>query len=90
MHIAELNDYEYLNATTVSYSGQLHYAKELIEKENNTVENVIAKILHRFGIPINTSSQFHLKCRIEKYLEQLSIPVEDTKTKAHLYDSNNR
>jgi integrase len=76
LRIAELNDYEYLNATTVSYSGQLHYAKQLIEKENNTVENAIDKILHRFGIPINTSSQFYLKGRIEKHLEQLSVPVQ--------------
>ncbi len=80
LRIAELNDYEYLNATTVSYSGQLHYAKQLIEKENNTVENAIDKILHRFGLPINTSSQFYLKGRIEKHSVQLSIPIQNTTT----------
>ena len=70
LRIAELNNFEYLNATTISYSGQLHYAKHLMENDNNSMETSIDKVLHRFGIPINTSSQFYLKGRIEKYLEQ--------------------
>ena len=66
---SEINDYDYLNATNISYSGQLHYVKQLIEEENDEVEEAIDKALYRFGMPINTSSQYYLKERIDKYLE---------------------
>jgi integrase len=69
--MAEFFGYEYLNATTVSYSGQLHYAKQLLD-EGYTMDETIDKVLHRFGIPINSSSQFYLKNRIEKYLDVLN------------------
>lgn len=65
--IAEINDYGYLNATNISYSGQLHYAKQLIIDEGNTVEETIPKVLHRFGVPNNSSSRFYLRERIDKY-----------------------
>lgn len=68
LRIAEHNDYDYLNATSISYSGQLHYAKQLIN-DNTSLEDTIDKVLSRFGIPINSSSQFYLKGRIERYLQ---------------------
>lgn len=68
LRISEINDEEYLNATTISYSGQLHCAKEMIN-EGHPIENTVTKVLRRFGLPINTSSSFYLKSRIEKYLK---------------------
>jgi integrase len=67
LRIAEIFDYEFLNATTVSYSGQLQLAKELLDN-NVSLEETIDTVLNRFGIPVNTSSQFYLRNRIEKYL----------------------
>lgn len=69
LRIAELFDYPYLNATTISYSGQLCYAKELINEQKMNMDEVIDEVLRRFSIPNNTSSQFYLKTRIEKYLD---------------------
>ncbi|MGR5954323.1 hypothetical protein ACT7DP_30665 [Bacillus paranthracis] len=63
-----LFEYPYLNATTISYSGQLHLAKELIEEKGVNINNAIIAVLKRFALPINNSSQFTLKNRIEKYL----------------------
>lgn len=68
LRIADTFEYPYLNATTISYSGQLHLAKELIEEKGVNINNAIIAVLKRFALPINTSSQFTLKNRIEKYL----------------------
>ncbi|GIN88443.1 hypothetical protein J6TS2_48290 [Heyndrickxia sporothermodurans] len=69
IRIAEMYDYEYLNATTISYSGQLHYSAKLIEEEGKTLDEVIPIILERFGVPDNPSSQHNLKNNIQKYME---------------------
>jgi integrase len=58
-----------LNATTISYSGQVHYAKEMLKK-GYSMDEVVDSILTRFNIPINNSSQFYLRTRIEKALEE--------------------
>lgn len=68
LRIADTFEYPYLNATTISYSGQLHLAKELIEEKGVNINNAIIAVLKRFALPINNSSQFTLKNRIEKYL----------------------
>ena len=67
LRIANAYDYPFLNATTISYSGQLDYAKSLLNKYD--LENVIDKVLRRFGVNVNSSSQFYLKNRIEKFLK---------------------
>lgn len=67
LRMAEHFEYEYLNATNVSYSGQLHYAKELLDSGLD-IDSTVDKVLYRFGVPSNTSSQWYLKTRIEKYL----------------------
>lgn len=70
--IAEYWGYKkYLNATNISYSGQIYYAKELLDKGMD-IEEVVDKILFRFGANINPSSQFYLKSRIEKYIDKNS------------------
>lgn len=69
LRIADTFEYPYLNATTVSYSGQLHLAKELIEEKGVNINNAIIAVLKRFALPINNSSQFTLRNRIEKYLD---------------------
>lgn len=69
LRIAEINDHEYLNATAISYSGQLHYANKLIKEEGCSLEDTIEKVLERFAIPSNTSSRFYLRTRIERYLQ---------------------
>jgi integrase len=67
LRIKEIFDYEYLNATTIVYSGQIHLAKELF-KSGLDIDTVVSKVLERFGIPSNISSQHYLKGRLEKYV----------------------
>lgn len=68
MRIADKNAYKYLNATTVSYSGQVYYAKQMMDN-GLSIEEAINEVMYRFNIPNNNSSQFYLKSRIEKYLQ---------------------
>jgi len=67
LRIAEINGYDYLTARTIAYSGQLYYAKQLLDQGMN-IDDVVQKIIYRYGINNNTSSQFYLKNRINKYL----------------------
>lgn len=69
LRIADTFGYPYLNATTVSYSGQLYLAKELIEDKGVGINEAIIAVLKRFALPINNTSQFTLRNRIEKYLK---------------------
>jgi len=69
LRIAEHNDYEYLNATNISYSGQLHYARELINEHELSINDTLPLVLSRFGIPDNSSSRYSLKIKIEEYLK---------------------
>lgn len=68
LRIADIYGYPYLNATTISYSGQINYAKELINEQNFSVDETLPLILLRFGIPDNPNSRHYLKKRILKYL----------------------
>ena len=65
LRISEVIGHEYLNATNIVYSGQIHYARELI-KEGATVEEACRTIIKRFNIGDNDSAYFYLKSRIEK------------------------
>ncbi len=69
LRIAEIFGHEYLNATSISYSGQLHFAKTLIEDGKMSVDEAIPLVLERFGIPNNSSSHFYLKNRIDKFIK---------------------
>jgi hypothetical protein len=69
LRIKEIFGYEYLNATSVSYSGQVDYAKRLIEIEGKSIDETIPMVLKKFGLSDNSSSHFYLKTRIEKYLD---------------------
>ncbi|MFJ8247353.1 hypothetical protein [Peribacillus asahii] len=66
IRISDINDYPYLNPTNISYSGQIHYAKELMEKEGLGIDEACRKIMKRFNIKDNESAFFYLKARIEK------------------------
>lgn len=68
IRIADLEGYPYLNATNIAYSGQIHYAKELIENEGSTIDNACRSILKRFNINDNEAAFFYLKARIEKVI----------------------
>lgn len=68
LRISEKFGYEYLNATTVSYSGQLHFAAHLINTEKLTLDEALPIILERFAMPDNSMSRHYLKNRIVKYL----------------------
>jgi hypothetical protein len=70
LRISEIWDYKYLNATAISYSGQLHYAKELINKKNLSVDDSLPLIMEKFGIIENPNSRNYLKNRILHYLEE--------------------
>ncbi|MEX3625092.1 phage lytic cycle repressor MrpR family protein [Viridibacillus arvi] len=65
LRIAELEGYDYLNATNIAYSGQIHYARELMS-EGLTIDEACAKIIERFNLAENESAHFYLKGRIEK------------------------
>lgn len=65
IRIAELEGYPYLNATNVSYSGQVYYAKELMD-QGVSVDDACDMIIKRFNINDNDSAHFYLKNRIEK------------------------
>ncbi|SMQ78375.1 hypothetical protein SAMN05444673_3395 [Bacillus sp. OV166] len=69
LRIAEIFDYEYLNATTISYSGQIHYAIDLINNGINIDEST-SIIINRFGINDNPASRFYLKTRIENFIKR--------------------
>lgn len=66
--ISELNALEYLNATTVSYSGQIHYAIELL-KEGLDMDEAVLKVIERFDINDNDSSRFYVRTRVETFLK---------------------
>lgn len=69
--ISELNDLAYLNATTVSYSGQIHYGIELMN-EGLSLEEAVLKVMERFDINVNESSKFYVRTRIEAFLKSQS------------------
>ena len=69
--ISELNDLEYLNATTISYSGQIHYGVELMN-EGLSMEEAVLKIIERFDINNNESSRFYVRTRVEAFLKSQS------------------
>ena len=66
IRFSDVNDYPYLNATNIAYSGQIHYARKLIEQEGLTIDEACKRIMKRFNINENESSFFYLKARIEK------------------------
>ncbi|MGE7921189.1 tyrosine-type recombinase/integrase [Viridibacillus sp. NPDC093762] len=66
IRIAELEGNEYLNATNISYSGQIHYARELMKEEGLSIVEACRRIIIRFNINDNESAYFYLKGRIEK------------------------
>ncbi|MBT2278855.1 hypothetical protein J7E51_12865 [Priestia megaterium] len=65
LRIADINGYPYLNATNIAYSGQIHYARKLMEEEGLTVDEACRSIIKRFNISENESAHFYLKTRIE-------------------------
>lgn len=70
MRIKELTKVDYLNATSLVYSGQLHLAEELIIKKRKTLEEAVPYILNRFGSPDNEASRFYFKKRIRNHFEK--------------------
>lgn len=67
IRIAKTEGYDYLNATNISYSGQIHYARELM-KGGMPIDEVCDEIVKRFNLneTESKSAQFYLKQRIEK------------------------
>jgi signal transduction protein with GAF and PtsI domain len=64
-------DNKYFNATTISYSGQVHRVNELIG-EGYSIDKAVEQTLVQFAIPVNETSKFYLKERVEKYNEVLN------------------
>lgn len=64
LRIAKLSDHEYLTATNVSYSGQVHYAREKMA-EGKSQEEAIAYVIKRFNLSDNESTQFYIRRRME-------------------------
>ena len=65
LRLAKKENYPYLNATTISYSGQIHYARELMVRGVD-IDQACEEIVERFNINDNESAHFYLKGRIEK------------------------
>lgn len=74
LRIAEIFDYPYLNATTISYSGQLHHTKKLLDG-GMELDNVVSMVLQRFGIDDDSAAKFSLKQMIVKELNGEEIPM---------------
>lgn len=64
LRIAKLAGHEYLTATNVSYSGQVHYAKEKMA-EGASQDEAIAYVIERFNLSKNESTYFYIRRRIE-------------------------
>ncbi|WP_312471248.1 hypothetical protein [Neobacillus sp.] len=73
LRIAEIYDYSYLNATIISYSGQIYHAKKMMGEAGMTLDEVVSIILERFGVPDNPSSRHYLKTRISNYTEDIGL-----------------
>lgn len=63
-------DLKTLNATTISYSGQINYAAALLKSGKN-IESVITSILDRFHINENVNSRNKLRIMINEHLGDL-------------------
>jgi len=72
--VAKTTGYEYLNATTVSYSGQLHYTKQLLDS-GVELDNAVSMVLQRFGIDDDNAARFSLKQTIAMELNGEEIPM---------------
>ena len=68
IRIADLEDYPYLNATNIAYSGQVHYVKELMKNQNQSIDEACRNIMQRFNISDNDAAFFYLKARVEKVI----------------------
>ncbi|PAD25227.1 hypothetical protein CHH62_13125 [Niallia circulans] len=67
IRIADLEGYPYLNATNIAYSGQVHYVRELMENQGQTIDEACRNIMKRFNIRDNDAAFFYLKARVEKF-----------------------
>lgn len=70
IRLSEYYDYKYLNATSLTYSGQIYFAIDLMNNQNMTLDETLPLVLKRFGNADNPNSRFYLKSRIQKYLEE--------------------
>lgn len=68
LRLSKDHELEYLNGMNVSYSGQIHYALELMN-EGLSMDEAVEHIITRFDINDNNSSRFYVKTRIENYLK---------------------
>ncbi|QRV11387.1 hypothetical protein JR311_20410 (plasmid) [Bacillus velezensis] len=71
LRLSEINDEESLTGRSISYSGQVYYATMLM-KSGVAIEDAVKKVLQRFGQPLNNSSEWYLKVRVENYLKNNS------------------
>ncbi|HDX9580273.1 TPA: hypothetical protein ROX88_003906 [Bacillus pseudomycoides] len=69
LRIAEIFEYPYLNATTVSYSGQLYYAIKLIN-DGKSIDDAVPIVIKRFGMNDNPSSRLYLKTRVGDFMNK--------------------
>lgn len=65
--ISEHFGQKFLNATNISYSGQIHYAKGLLDAGCD-MDQTIDSVIKRFGLTDVDATKYYLKKRIEKYL----------------------
>jgi len=69
-NLSNKDDNQYFNATTISYSGQVHRVNELIT-EGYSIDKAVEQTLVQFAISVNETSKFYLKERVERYNEVL-------------------
>lgn len=72
--VAKTAGCEYLSATTISYSGRLHYTKQLLDS-GVELDNAVSMVLQRFGIDDDSTARFSLKQRVMMDLAGKEIPL---------------
>lgn len=71
LRVAEFWTEPFLKATTISYSGQLHYAEKLLSQGADG-EEVVERVIEKFNISDNYSARFSVKTRIESHINSLT------------------
>lgn len=70
LRIAKIEGYDYLNATNIAYSGQIHYAIQLMDNGGIQIDEACKIIMKRFNINKNDAAFFYLKARIENVIKK--------------------
>lgn len=69
LRMSEATGHDTLNATTITYSGQLYMMDQLLAK-GEEMDSAATKVLKKFGLAVNDASIYQLRQKVEKYLKK--------------------